>query len=73
MLICSFLGFGKYSIQAPFYLSMMVYFPKRFSGHDLIRIIELIAERDKAMVMEAVASTAEEDSPDDSGADADNQ
>jgi len=25
------------------------------------------------MVMEAVASTAEEDSPDDSGADADNQ
>ena len=52
---------------------MMVYFPKRFSGHDLIRIIELIAERDKAMVMEAVASTAEEDSPDDPGADADNQ
>ena len=52
---------------------MMVHFRKRFSEHDLIRIIELIVERGKAMVLEALASTAEEDNPVDPDAKADNQ
>ena len=40
----------------------MVHFRKRFSEEDLNRITELIVERGKAMVMEAVASvTARKD------------
>jgi hypothetical protein len=34
----------------------MVHFRKRFSEEDLMRINELIAERGKAMVIEAVSS-----------------
>ena len=68
-----FLGFAGYSSKTPFDPSMMVHFRKRFSEEDLSRITELIVERGKAMVMEAGASTAEEDNSDDPGASADNQ
>jgi IS5 family transposase len=68
-----FLGFAGYSSKPPFDPSMMVYFRKRFSEKDLNRITELIAERGKAMVIEAVASTAEENNSDVLGANADNQ
>jgi transposase, IS5 family len=68
-----FLGFVGYSTKAPFDPSMMVHFRKRFSEEDLNRITELIVERGKAMVMEAVASAAEEYSSDEPGANADNQ
>ena len=52
---------------------MMVHFRRRFSEEDLNRITGLIVVRGKAMVMETVASTAEEDNSDDPGANADNQ
>jgi IS5 family transposase len=68
-----FLSFAGYSSKTPFDPSMMVHFRKRFSEEDLNRITELMVERGKAMVMEAVASTAEEDNSDDPGANADNQ
>jgi len=68
-----FLGFAGYSSKTPSDPSMMVHFRKRFSEEDLNRITELIVERGKAMVMEAGASTAEEDNSDDPGASADNQ
>jgi len=67
------LGFAEYSSKTQFDPSMMVYFRKQFSEENLNRITELIVERGKAMVMEAVASAAEEDKSDDPGADADNQ
>ncbi len=51
-----FLGFTSYSSKVPFDPSMMVHFRKRFSEEDLSRINELIAERGKVMVMEALAS-----------------
>ena len=63
-----FLGFAGYSSKAPFDPSMMVHFRKRFSEEDLKRINELIAERGKAMVMEAISSLNDDDS-DDPGAD----
>ena len=59
-----FLGFAGYSSKAPFDPSMMVHFRKRFSEEDLNRINELIAERGKALVMEAVASLPDDDSDD---------
>jgi IS5 family transposase len=68
-----FLGFAGYSSKIPFDPSMMVYFRKRFSKEDLNRITELIVDRGKAMVMEAVASAAEDQNSDDPGANADNQ
>jgi hypothetical protein len=68
-----FLGYAGYSSKTPFDPSMMVYFRKRFSEEDLNRITELIVERGKAMVMEAVASAADEDNSDDPGANAENQ
>ena len=46
----------------------MVHFRKRFSEKDLKRISELIAERGKAMVIEAISSLNDDDS-DDPGAD----
>jgi hypothetical protein len=52
---------------------MMVHFRKRFSEEDLNRITELIVDRGKAMVMEAVASAAEDQNSDDPGANADTQ
>lgn len=63
-----FLGFSGYSSKAPFDPSMMVHFRKRFSEDDLKRINELIAERGKAMVIEAISSLNYDDS-DDPGAD----
>lgn len=62
-----FLGFTGYSSKAPFDPSMMVHFRKRFSEDDLKRINELIVERGKAMVMEAV-SPHPDDGSDDPGA-----
>jgi hypothetical protein len=51
----------------------MVHFRKRFSEEDLKRINELIAERGKAMVIEAVASLPDDDDSDDPDSDAGNQ
>jgi transposase, IS5 family len=62
-----FLGFARYSSKAPFDPSMMVHFSKRYSEKDLNRINELIAERGKAMVLEAVASLQDDDSDDPDG------
>jgi IS5 family transposase len=64
-----FLGFAGYSSKAPFDPSMMVHFRKRFSEEDLKRINELIDERGKAMVMEAVSTHSDEGGSDDPGAD----
>jgi len=68
-----FLGFAGYSSKSPFDPSMMVHFRKRFSEEDLKRINELIAERGKAMVIEAMSSLPDDDDSDDPGADAVNQ
>jgi IS5 family transposase len=68
-----FLGFGGYSSKTPFDPSMMVHFRKRFSEQELNRINELIAERGKAMVMEAVASLPDNDESDDPDAGTDKQ
>jgi IS5 family transposase len=51
-----FLGFAGYSSKASFFSSTTVHFRKKFSQLDLIRINELMEERGKAMVMEALAS-----------------
>ncbi len=59
-----FLGISGYSNKAPFDPSMMVHFRKRFSQEDLKRINELIAERGKAMVIEAMSSMNDDDDPD---------
>jgi IS5 family transposase len=67
------LGFVNYSSKAPFDPSMMVDFCKRFSEEDLKRINELIAERSKALVMEAVSKLQEDDDSGDPDADAGNQ
>lgn len=64
------LGFASYSSKAPFYPSMMVHFRKRFSEDELSWIKELIAERGKAMVMEAVEARQDEDDSDDPDANA---
>jgi transposase, IS5 family len=68
-----FLGFAGYSSKAPFDPSMMVHFRKRFSEEDLKRINELIVERGKAMVMEAVSRNPEDEGSDDPGAGPGNQ
>ena len=68
-----FLGFSGYSSKAPFDPSMMVHFRKRFTKEDLNRINELIAERGKAMVIEAVSTLSNQDDSGDSDADAGNQ
>ncbi len=68
-----FLGFAGYSSKAPFDPSMMVHFRKRFSEEDLKRINELIAERGKAMVIEAMSSLQDDDDSDDPGAHAGTQ
>jgi hypothetical protein len=67
------LGFAGYSSKAPFDPSMMVHFRKRFSEEDLKRKSELIAERGKAMVIEAVSSLPDDDDSDAPGADAGTQ
>ena len=68
-----FLGFAGYSSKAPFGPSMMVHFRKRFTEEDLNRINDLIAERGKAMVIEAMSSIQDDDNPNDPGADAGTQ
>ena len=68
-----FLGFHGYSSKPPFDPSMMVHFRKRFSEEELKRINELIAERGKAMVIEAVASRSGDDDSGDPDDDAGNQ
>jgi transposase, IS5 family len=68
-----FLGFAGYSSKAPFDPSMMVHFRRRFSKEELCRINELIAERGKAMVIEAVAARQDDDDSDDPGAGAGSQ
>ena len=67
-----FLGFSEYSSKAPFDPSMMVHFRKRIIKEDLNRINELIAERGKAMVIEAVSTLSNQDDSGDSDADAGN-
>ena len=62
-----FLGFAGYSSNAPFDPSMMVHFRKRFSDKDLRRINEIVVQRGKAMLLEAVAS--QQDDYDGSGGD----
>jgi len=57
------LGFAGYFSKAPLDPSMMVQFRKRFSQKDLNRINELVAERGKVMVMEAVAARQDDDCP----------
>ncbi len=56
-----FLGFAGYSSKPPFDPSMMVHFCNRFSEDDLKRMNELIAERGKAMLIEAVMSLQDDD------------
>ena len=69
-----FLGFAGYSSKAPFDPSMMVHFRKRFAEKDLKRINELIAERGKAMVLEAMSKFEDDDNNiDDPGADDETQ
>ena len=68
-----FLGFAGYSSKASFDPSMMVHFRRRFSEEDVTRINDLIAERGKAMVMEAVAARQDDGDPDDPDASAGSQ
>jgi hypothetical protein len=68
-----FLGFAGYSSKAPFDPSMMVHFRKRFTEGDLNRINELIAERGKTMVIEAMSKLQDDDNSNDPGADAGTQ
>jgi hypothetical protein len=68
-----FLGFAGYSNKPPFDPSMMVHFRNRFSEDDLKRINELIAERGKAMLIEAVSSLPDDDDSGDPDAEAGNQ
>jgi hypothetical protein len=62
-----FLGFARYSSKTPFDPSMMVHSHKLFPEEGLNRITELIVERGKAMVMEAVESASDEHNSDDPG------
>jgi len=68
-----FLGFAGYSSKAPFDPSMMVHFRKRFSQEELNRINELVAERGKAMLIDAVMSAPDTNDSDDSDDDPGNQ
>jgi len=68
-----FLGFTSYSSKVPFDPSMMVHFRKRFSEEELSRINELIAERGKAMVIEALTSRQDDDDTHDPDVDSGNQ
>ena len=68
-----FLGFTSYSSKVPFDPSMMVHSRKRFSEEYLSRINELIAERGKVMVTEALASRQDDDENQDPDADPSDQ
>ena len=52
---------------------MMVHFRRRFSEEDVTRINDLIAERGKAMVIEAVAARQDDGDPDNPDASAGRQ
>jgi IS5 family transposase len=52
---------------------MMVHFRKRFSEEDLKRIKELLVQRGKAMLIEAVMNAVDGDDTDDQGPNADVQ
>jgi hypothetical protein len=56
-----FLGFAGYSNKTPYDPSMMVHSRKRFSDEDLKRIDELVVERGKAMLIEAVVDASDVD------------
>ena len=68
-----FLGFAGYSSKPPFDPSMMVHFRNRFSEEDLKRTNELIAERGKAILIEAVSSLEDDGDSGDPDAEAGNQ
>ena len=68
-----FLGFAGHSSKAPFDPSMMVHFRKRFTEEDLNRINEVIAERGKTMVIEAMSRLQDDVNSNDPGADAGTQ
>jgi IS5 family transposase len=68
-----FLGFAGYSSKAPFDPSMMVHFRKRFTEEDLNQINEVIAERGKTMVIEAMSRLQDDDNSNYPGADAGTQ
>jgi hypothetical protein len=60
-----FLAFSGDSSKAPFDPSMMVHFRKRLSDEDLRKINELIVQRGKEMLVEAVAARVDDsDEPD---------
>jgi len=68
-----FHGFAGYSSKAKFDPSMMIHLRKRFSEEDVTRINERIAERGKAMVIEAVAARQDDGDPDNPDASAGRQ
>jgi IS5 family transposase len=68
-----FLGYASYASKASLDPSMMVDFRQRFSEEDLSRFNELITERGKAMVIEAIARIPDDDESDDPDDDAGNQ
>jgi IS5 family transposase len=68
-----FRGFAGYSSKPPFDPSMMVHFRKRFSKEELRSVNELIADRGKAMVIEALSSLPDDDNSGDPDAKAGNQ
>ena len=68
-----FLGFAGYSNKAPFDPSMMVHFRKRFSDEDLKRINELVVQRGKAMLIEAIMDDSDGIDSDGQGPSADDQ
>ena len=59
-----FLGFSGHSNKAPFDPSMMVHSRKRFSDEDLQHINELVVQRGKDKLLEALAQKADDDEPD---------
>ena len=68
-----FLGFAGHSNKSPFDPSMMVHFRKRFKDEDLKRINELVVQRGKEILIEAVMNAADGDDSDDQGRDAESQ
>jgi hypothetical protein len=67
------LGFAGYSSMLPFDPSMMVHLHKRLSEEDIKRINELVAERFKAMGIEALSSLQDDDNSGDPGAETGSQ
>lgn len=59
-----FLGFAGYTSKSPFDPSMMVHFRKRLSDEDLRRINELVVQRGKQMLLEALEQGSADDDQD---------